>query len=150
MIPSTGMAVEPRIHRPADYYSGPSPARVLPSWVSSGCGAASVLVLVIVFAGGAYLAHGGFTELMDLVFGMTMGDLRGMYTKDVTAAQKKSLDDEIETLRTNMRGEKITVQSLQPLLKDIQKVSGDKKVDAREVERLLAEAKKINSRAKKK
>ncbi|PYQ29935.1 MAG: hypothetical protein DMF56_09420 [Acidobacteria bacterium] len=118
--------------------------------MSSGCGAASVLVLVIVFAGGAYLAHGGFTELMDLVFGMTMGDLRGMYTKDVTAAQKKSLDDEIETLRTNMRGEKITVQSLQPLLKDIQKVSGDKKVDAREVERLLAEAKKINSRAKKK
>jgi len=143
------MTVESRVVRPADYYSGPSPARVLPPWVSFGCGGASVLILVIVFAGGAYLAHGGFTDLMDLVFGMTMGDLHGMYTKDVTAAEKKSLDDEIETLRANLRGEKITVRSLQPLLKDIAKVSRDKKVDAREVEQLLGEAKKVNARAKK-
>jgi hypothetical protein len=143
------MTVEPRIYRPADYYSGPSPERVLPRWASLGCGAASVLILVLVFAGGTYLAHGGFTELMDLVFSMTMGELRGMYTKDVTAPQKKSLDDEIETLRANMRNEKITVQSIQPLLKDIQKVSADKKVDAHEVEQLLAEAKKVNARAKK-
>jgi hypothetical protein len=143
------MTVEPRIYRPADYYSGPSPERVLPQWASFGCGAASALILVLVFAGGAYLAHGGFTELMDMVFSMTMGELRGMYTKDVTAPQKKSFDDEIETLRANMRNEKITVQSIQPLLKDIQKVSADKKVDAHEVGQLLAEAKKINARAKK-
>jgi len=143
------MTVEPRVYRPADYYSGPSPERVLPQWASFGCGAASVVILVIVFAGGAYLAHGGFTDLMDMTFGMSMGELRGMYTKDVTATEKKSLDDEIETLRANLRGEKITVQSLQPLLKGIQKVSRDKKVDAREVEQLLAEAKKVNARAKK-
>ena len=143
------MTVETHVYRPADYYSGPSPERVLPQWASLGCGAASVLILVLVFAGGAYLAHGGFTELMDMVFGMTMGELSGMYTKDVTAAEKKSLDDEIETLRANMRGEKITIQSLQPLLKDMQKVSRDKKVDAREVEQLLTEARKVNARAKK-
>lgn len=143
------MTVATRVYRPADYYSGPSPARVLPRWASFGCGAASVLTLVVVFAGGAYLAHGGFTDLMDMVFGMTMGELRGMYTKDVTVAEKKSLDDEVETLRANLRNDKIAVQSLQPLLKDIQKVSNDKKVDAREVEQLLGEAKKINARAKK-
>ena len=143
------MTAETRVYRPADYYSGPSPERLLPQWISLGCGGASALVLVLVFAGGAYLAHGGFTDLMDLVLGMTMGELSGMYTKDVTAAEKKSLDDEFETLRANMRREKITIQSLQPLLRDMQKASGDKKVDAREVEQLLADMRKVNARAKK-
>jgi len=144
------MTVEMRIHRPADYYSTASPERVLPQWASYGCGAASLLILVLVFAGGSFLAHGGFTDLMDFVFGMTMGEMRGMYTADVTAAQKQLLDQDIETMRKNLREEKITIASLQPVLRSIQKATNDKKVDGREADAIVAAVKKVNAGAKKK
>jgi len=137
------MAVE----RPCDYYSSASPERVLPAWAPYGCGAAALLILILIFAGGAFLAHGGFTEVMDLVFGMTMGEMRGMYTADVTAAQKQSLEREIETMRRLLREEKISVQSLQPMLKTIQKGTGDQKLTAGEVERIVAAARKLNAAA---
>ena len=142
------MAVETRVYRPADYYSSAAPERMLPQWAPYGCGAASVLILILVFAGGVWLAHGGFTEMMDLVFGMTMGEVRGMFAKDVTAPQKQSLEREIETLRKNLREEKISVQKLQPLLEAIRKATNDKRVDAREVEKITALAKDINAKKK--
>jgi hypothetical protein len=149
-IPSGENAYPPRrrIYRPADYYSSASPERVLPRWAPYGCGGASVLVLIIVFAGGAWLASGGFTQMMDLVFGMTMGEMRGMFAKDVTAAQKAALEREVESLRQNLRGEKVSVQKLQPLLEAIRKATDDKRVDRREVEWITALAKEINAKRK--
>lgn len=145
------MTVEtPRVYRPADYYSSASPERVLPQWASYGCGAASVAVLLIVFAGGAFLSHGGFVQLMDLVFGMTLGEMRGMYAADVTAQQKQALETEIETLRTNLRQEKVSVQKLQPVLETIRKATSDKKLDAKETEWIEAVAKRVNGTVKKK
>ncbi len=149
-IPTEGNAYPPRrrVYRPADYYSSASPERVLPQWAPFGCGAASVLILIIVFAGGAWLASGGFTQMMDLVIGMTMGEMRGMLAKDVTAAQKDALEREIETLRKNLREEKVSVQKLQPLLEAIRKATDDKKVDPREVDSLTALAKELNAKPK--
>jgi hypothetical protein len=144
------MAVDTRrIYRPADYYSSAAPERVLPEWATYGCGAAAVVALLVLFAGGAFLARGGFTQLMDMVFGMTMGEMRGMYTPEVTAAQKKGLESEIETLRKNLREEKVSVQRLQPVLEAIRKTTGDKKLDAKEAEHIVAAAKKANATAKK-
>jgi len=138
------MAVE---YRPADYYSSASPERVLPPWASYGCGAASVLALILVFAGGAFLSHGGFVQLMDMVFGMTMGEIRGMYATDVTAAQKQSLENEIETLRRNLRAEKIPVQRLNPLLQTMRRTMSDEKLHGPEVEELTAAARRVATSA---
>ena len=135
------MAVE----RPCDYYSSASPERVLPAWAPYGCGAAALLILILVFAGGAFLSRGGFTQVMDLVFGMTMGEMRGMYTAEVTPAQKKALEDEIASMRKNLREEKISVQSLQPVLKTIQKATGDQKLSAKEIEGIVAATRKVNA-----
>jgi len=146
------MAVETQsrhMDRPADYYSSPAPERVLPPGVSYGCGGAALLVLILVFAGGAFLARGGFTQVMDLVFGMTMGEMRGMYAPDVTAAQKKSLESEIETMRGNLRGERVSVQSLEPVLNAIRRATSDKKLDGREVEWIVAVTRKVNAAVKK-
>jgi len=131
--------------RPCDYYSSASPERVLPAWAPYGCGGAALLILILVFAGGAFLARGGFTQVMDLVFGMTMGEMRGMYTADVTPAQKKQLEDEIALMRKNLREEKISVQSLQPVLKTIQKGTGDQKLSGKELEEIVAVTKKVNA-----
>jgi hypothetical protein len=37
---------------PAEYYSGPSPVAVLPRGVTFGCGAASIVALLLIFLGG--------------------------------------------------------------------------------------------------
>ncbi|HEX9983856.1 MAG TPA: hypothetical protein VGF69_11370 [Thermoanaerobaculia bacterium] len=121
---------------PAEYYSGPAPRRAFPKGVTYGCGAASVLFLLVLFIGGGYLATGGMAQLLDMVVGMSLGEMRGMYTAEVTPPQKSALETEIEKLRTGVREEKINVARLQPLLKGLGDAIGDKKVSPEEVDTL--------------
>ena len=133
---------------PADYYSGPTPTPVLPRWAPYGCGGAAVLVLIIVFVGGAFLAGGGFVQLMDMVFGMTLGEMRGMYNPEVAAVQKTALENEIEALRKNLREEKISPASLDPVLQAMRRGTSDEKLTAAEVQEITAAAKKANAAKK--
>ncbi len=136
---------QPLVHRrhwPADYYSSATPPPVLPRWASYGCGAAAVVVLVIVFAGGLYLSGGGFGQLMDFTFGMTLGEMRAMYTPEVTQAQKDAMERAIETLRTNVREGKASPASMQPTLQAIQKAIKEETLTPAEVEAITAATKK--------
>ena len=134
---------------PADYYSASVRAPILPRWAPFGCGAAAVVVLIIVFAGGAFLSSGGFLDLMDFVIGMTASEMKGYYAAEVPAAQKKSLDDEVVLLRKNLREEKVSVVQLQPFLERLQDASSDKKITTEEVALLQDIARRINAKAKK-
>jgi len=131
-----------RFHWPAEYYSSATPNPVLPRWASYGCGALSVVVLLIVFAGGAYLSGGGFVQLMDFSFGMTVGEMRGMYTPEVTKEQKDAMEREIESMRAGLRDGTIGAQRLQPVLRTIQKAIRDKKLTPAEVGDVTEAAKK--------
>lgn len=133
---------------PADYYSGPSPRAVLPRGVTYGCGGASLVVLIFIFAGGAFLASGGMVDFMDLVFGMTMGEMRGMYTKDVTEPQKKDLEAAIEALRKSVREHEISVSALDPVLQTMRKTMSDSKMNPAEVTQVSAAARKANTRSR--
>jgi hypothetical protein len=138
-------SVPPRSWRPSDYYSGPSPERAFPLWVTFGCGGVALLVMLVVFAGGAWMSGGGFNDVMDLSLGMTMGQIRGMYQPDVTDAQKKALDEEIKTVRKNLSSGKL---NLQPLLQTISKATGDEKVTKAEADEILAAARRANEKPK--
>ncbi|HEX2120134.1 MAG TPA: hypothetical protein VHL59_00700 [Thermoanaerobaculia bacterium] len=147
-LETSEIAAPRRVYRPADYYSSATPPPILPRWAPFGCGAASVVILIVVFAGGAFLAGGGFTDFMDLVFGMTMGEMRGMYAADVTDAQKKELEREIETLREHLRNERIAAGALDPVLQAMRRATADEKLARAEVEKIVAAARRINSAAK--
>jgi hypothetical protein len=134
--------------RPADYYSSATPEPVLPRWAPFGCGAASVVVLLIVFAGGAWLAGGGFTTFMDFALSMTMSELRGMYDPAVTAAEKKSLDDEMSALRKHLRDERVSAAKLDPVLRALRKAMADDKVRGDELQEIVSAARKLNATAK--
>ncbi|MGN6186708.1 MAG: hypothetical protein ACTHQM_23985 [Thermoanaerobaculia bacterium] len=136
---------ERRLVLPAEYYSSETPRPILPSWVKYGCGGLSLFVLIVVFAGGAWLAGGGMVDFMDLVFGMSMGEMRPLLTKDVTDAQKQTLEKEIETLRANLRERRITVQQLDPMLQAMRRATSDTKVTPAEVEEMTAAARKLNA-----
>ncbi|MFL6246816.1 MAG: hypothetical protein ACJ74H_12370 [Thermoanaerobaculia bacterium] len=133
---------------PADYYSSPTPKPVLPQWAPFGCGAAAVVVLILVCAGAALLSSGRFLDFMDFAIGMSISEMQGQYAKDVSAEQKKSLDAEIERMRKNLREQKISVQAMQPFLQRMRDASSDGKVTAAEAAVLQAVARKINSGAK--
>lgn len=129
---------------PADYYASETPAPVLPSWTTYGCGAAAVAVLLLVFAGGAWLSRGGFAQFLDLAFGMSLGEMRGMYAPDVTALQKQQLETEIEALRENVRAGRLPPASLQRLLQTLQKTMSDEKLTGAEVGAITTEARNAN------
>lgn len=133
---------------PADYYSSATPKPVLPQWAPFGCGAAAVVVLILVFAGGALLSSDRFLDFMDFAIGMSVSEMKGQFAAEVSAEQKKSLDDEIERMRKNLREQKISVQNMQPFLQSLRDVSADKKVTAEEAASLQAVARKINSAVK--
>ena len=142
------MAVEMSWRRPADYYSSGAPERVLPQWAPYGCGGAALLVLILVFVGGAYASRGGLAQFMDLAFGLTMSEMRGMYTKDVTAEQKAALEREVAAMRKNLREETISVQTIEPVLQVIRKASADEKISRSEIDVIVAAVKKVNEGSK--
>lgn len=132
---------------PADYYSSPTPEAILPRWAAYGCGAASLVALAVIFIGGAWLARGGFTDLMDLTLGMSLGEMRGMYAAGVPDERKRSLDAEIERMRQNLRDGNINVANMQPFLEGLRQAVRDESVTIEETVRLEETARKINERA---
>ncbi len=108
-----------------------------------------MVVLIIVFAGGAFLSSGGFVDLMDFVIGMTASEMKGHYGADVPAAQRKKLDDEVVLLRKHLREEKVSMVQLQPFLERLGEASSDQKITPQEVALLQDIAKTVNAKAKK-
>jgi hypothetical protein len=139
---------ERRFVLPAEYYSSATPDAMLPAWVKFGCGGLSLLIMLLVFVGGGYLASGGMVDLMDLVFSMSVGEMRPMYTETVTAAQKAEVEQEIELLRRNLREGKVRVQQLDPVLQTMRRATDDGKVDAQEATSLVEAARWANRPAK--
>jgi heme exporter protein D len=133
---------------PADYYSAPTSTPVLPQWVPFGCGGLALIVLIVVFAGGAFLASGGFTDFMDFAIGMSVSEMQGQYAPDVSATRKKSLDDEIVRLRRNLREQTITIVGMQPFFEHLREATSDKKVTGQEAQALEEIARKVNAGAK--
>ena len=133
---------------PADYYSSATPPPVLGRGVSYGCGIASVVVLLIIFIGGALLSSGGFTSFVDFAIGMSLGEMRKQYTGDVTPAQRASFESESLRLRENLRANRVGLPAVQPFLQGISNASMDRKVTLPEVRQLELIAQKINASAK--
>src|SRR2546422_5498937 len=98
--PPTSISTLP-FRRPADYYSSPvGEARPLfPRWVPYGCGTASIILLLLVFALGAAFSSGALGGLLELMFASMQGEIDKMFTPDVNAEQKAAFDAELKKMR---------------------------------------------------
>jgi hypothetical protein len=142
--------VPPRRFRlPADYYSAPlaEVRPILPAWAPYGCGAAAILFLVLLFAGGSLMTGARLAALLDFVIATSLGELRGMYTPDVTAAHKESFDTAIKRMREDLRNGRVSAQDIRPFLQTMQKAVGDKKVTPQEVEQMTKSAASVKPSA---
>ena len=135
--------------RPADYYAAPpgEAPPLFPRWVPFGCGAASLLAIVVLFIGGALAGGGKGGGIFATLFGTMQSEIHGMFTKDVTPAQKAAFDAEMNALRGNLGAGKVSIDRLQPLLRAIRDASVDNKVTPEETERLTRAAHEVNSGA---
>jgi len=133
--------------RPADYYSSPPGEKrpLFPHWVPFGCGAAAIALLLIVFLGGVFVAHGGMGQLFDMMFGSMQGEIDHMFTKDVTPAQKQAFDSEMKTMRGAVRENRLPVDRLQPLLRDFRDAVSDEHVTPAEAQKLTNEMHALNT-----
>lgn len=151
IIPSPPEPHSLPFRRPADYYAAPlSELRPLfPRWVPFGCGAASLLAVLILFGAGAVAGSGKGGSIFATLFGTMQEEIDGMFTKDVTPAQKSAFDAEMKALRGHLADGKVSMDRLQPLLHAIRDASLDNKVTPAEAAQLTQAAHEVNGKAKK-
>jgi hypothetical protein len=136
---------ERRFVWPADYYASETPAGVVPRWAVFGCGAAALVTFLLIFAAGAFLSSGGMVEFMDMAVGMSVGEMKGMYSSAVSPEQRKELEAEIEAMRAKVREKKIGVPAMQPFLEELRRASADNTITSDEATRLRDAARKASS-----
>jgi len=137
----------PPFRRPADYYSTPigDVKPLFPRWVPYGCGAAAILVLIVVFVGGVFAVRGGMGRLLDMMFGSMQTEIDKMFTKEVSAVQKTAFQREMKTIRDAVRTNRLRVDRLQPLLRTMRDATADEHVTPAETNELIKEMHQLNS-----
>lgn len=113
-----------------------------------GCGIASAAFIVLLFAAGAWLSGGGASRLMGWALQMIHIDLGSMYAKDVTAAEKKAVDDELLALEHNVEQGKVAVTSVQGVMATLRPAISDQKLTRDEVQQLIKVTHEVNAKAK--
>ena len=84
-------------------------------------------------------------QLLDLMFGQMQGDIDKMFTKDVQPAQKVAFDREMKALRDGVRQNRLKIDRLQPLLRDLRDAVSDEKVTSAEADKLTKEMHALNA-----
>lgn len=127
---------------PCGYYAAPlSEVRpILPRWAPFGCGGAAALFFLILLAGGTLLSGERIKGVLDLVVGVTLGEMKPMYASDISTAQKEEFDAEVKRMRESLRAGTISVQKVQPFFQAMQKAVGDEKISAGELQSLTEAA----------
>jgi hypothetical protein len=126
--------------KPADYYAAPAapPGRSgCPRWVPITCGVVALFALIVIFAGGAYLARGGASKLVDYAFSQVQDQISAMYSADVPTEDRDRLDQDLTALRRRAREGKVPLTSVQPLLRKMQDAISDRRLSRGEVTDLV-------------
>jgi hypothetical protein len=134
--------------RPADYYAAPASDRrpLVPRGVPIGCGWASVVFVILLFAAGAFAPRSG--ALLDKLFGSIGDDIAKHFTGDVTPVQKAAFAAEMKTLRAAASDGKLKLDKTQSFLKLATDVDADDKVDHAEADKLIAALRDVNRSVK--
>ncbi len=141
-------AVALPFRRPADYYASPgSDLRPLvPRKVPIGCGWASVVFVILLFAAGAFAPRSG--ALLGKLFGMIGDDIVKHFSSDVTPVQKAAFAAEMNALRAAASEGKLKLDKTQSFLKLATDVDADEKVDHAEADKLIAALRDVNRSVK--
>lgn len=137
---------KPATQLPADYYCSPvSDKRMFPRGLTLGCGTAALLILVLMFIGGAFVNGGGGTRLIHAVFGRLQGELLQQCSRDVTPEQKKEFAAEFSAMQNRISGGKVKSDDLLGVFTLIRDDSADNVISPAELDQLTKKIHAINS-----
>ena len=138
---------KPATHVPADYYCTPvvEKDRMFPRWVPIGCGTASLIILIFLFAGGAFVNSGGGTRIFHWVFGRMRSEILAMCDNDVKPAQKTDFAAEMATLQERAAAGKVKSDDLLALVRMVRDDAIDEQVSPAELDELTTKLREINS-----
>ncbi|HEX7190700.1 MAG TPA: hypothetical protein VF381_03915, partial [Thermoanaerobaculia bacterium] len=135
---------------PADYYASPVTARpIFPSWVPTGCGVTSAILLLLAFVGGAMVMTIGVGKLMAIVIDSSHGELKAMYVADVPPAKRAAVDAALDGISRDLATDKLAYAKLEPLLTTMRDAMDDKKITNAEADQILAKVQDVRKPAKK-
>ena len=138
---------KPTTQLPADYYCSPvlEKDRILPRWVTIGCGTASLIILILLFAAGAFVNGGGGTRLVHAFFGRLQTELLQQCSHDVKPSQKTDFAAEFSTLQNRMSAGKVKADDMLAVFELIRDDSADNVVTPDELDRLTKKVHDINT-----
>ena len=117
---------------------------LFPRAVPYGCGAASIVAILILFGIGVFAGSGKGGSIFGSILGMMAGEIDGMFTKEVSKAQRDAFEAEMKSLEKNLSQGKVSIDKVQPLLRTIRDTSGDNAVTPKEAEMLIQAARAAN------
>jgi hypothetical protein len=133
-------------HLPADYYAAPAGVRPLfPRWVPMGCGIAAALLILVMFIGGAVVSRGGVGRVMDFFMGTMQREMPGLYAPDVPAESRRALELDLDSLRANIRAERVPLARLDPVMTALRQAVQDQKLTNDEVRDLRKKIQEANT-----
>lgn len=124
--------------RPADYYASPRTAPRFPRWIPLTCGVAAILVIVLMVGVGAFLRSGGLAKLVALSFGQVNAEAGTMFAADVDEASRTAFSKALLGVRDAIADGKVDLSAALPLLQEMQKAIGDRRLSREEVDELTA------------
>ena len=137
---------KPATRLPADYYSSPVPGeRLFPRGLTLGCGTAALIILVLMFIGGAFVNGGGGTRLIHAFFGRLQGELLQQCSGAVTPQQKKDFAAEFSAMQNRIAAGKVKSDDLLGVFTSIRDDSSDNVITPAELEQLTKKIHAINS-----
>ena len=82
----------------------------------------------------------GVGKLMAMLVDTSHGEMKPMYTKDVTPAKRAQTDAAIDQISHDLATEKLAYGRLEPLLTVMRDAMGDKRITNAEADQLLAKS----------
>ena len=134
---------------PAEYYSLP-PGDIKPLFprgLRIGCGVASAVFIVGLFAAGGWLSGGGAGRALAWMLGAIQADLGGMYDKEVTRSQQAALDAELLRLQGNVERGRLPITKVQTVLGILRSAISDRRLTRAEVDQITKTAHDANATA---
>ena len=137
---------KPATRLPADYYSSPVPEeRLFPRGLTIGCGTAALIILILMFMGGAFINGGGGTRLVHAFFHRLQGELLEQCSGDVTPEQKKEFAAEFSAMQNRIAAGKVKSDDLLGVFTSIRDDASDNVITPAEIEQLTKKIHAINS-----
>jgi hypothetical protein len=129
---------------PSRYYAQPPAGLEKGRSAIFGCGAASLVILLLLFLAGSFFASGGLRMLLGYAVGEIAARIDPKTTPDLSPAERADLKNELDRAAKMSRSASVPLPKLVPLLEKMQTALADEKITKDEARELVQAVQQLN------